>query len=81
MDALAQVRAHAAADAADLPRLRALSIEERARMLHAACAAAAAILESRSQMGMAPPAPQPWPASTLDFLRRSADASRESRNA
>lgn len=77
MDALAQVRGHAAAEAADLQRIRKLTDSERAHQFELACASASEILESRRQMGMPPASAVTWPNSTLEFLRRAAAACRE----
>jgi hypothetical protein len=56
----------------EFTRLRELSLEERGRMVHAACRAAAQLAASRRAAGLADPVPAPWPASTLDFLKRHA---------
>ena len=53
-------------------RLRELSLEERGRMVHAACQAAAQLAASRRAAGLPDPVPAPWPASTHDFLKRHA---------
>ena len=73
-----QVAAHAAAQAGDLVRLRALSLAERGRLIQSACAAAAAIRRSRLAAGLPPVEPDPWPASTWEFLRKHAAAARAS---
>jgi len=67
-----QVAAHAAAQAGDLVRLRALTVKERARLIQSACAAAAVIRRSRLAAGLPPGEPDPWPASTWEFLRKHA---------
>jgi hypothetical protein len=56
----------------DLAALRALSLEERGRLIKAACRTTAAILTSRRAMGLPDPAPAPWPDSTWEFLRKHA---------
>ena len=60
------------ANEAEFRRLRELSLEERGRMLQAACRAAAELAASRRAAGLPDPLPAPWPASTLEFLRRHA---------
>jgi len=72
-----QVAAHAAAKAGDLVRLRSLSMAERARLIQSACAAAALIRRSRLAAGLPPGEPDPWPASTWEFLRKHAAGVRE----
>ena len=71
-----QIRAHEEAHAEELKRLRTLSMEERAAMFEEACRLAAAILDSRRDMGLPPPSPAPWPQSTIDFLKRHAPHAR-----
>jgi hypothetical protein len=66
--------------AADIAHLRTLSMEERARRLEAACAAATAIEQGRRQMGLPPVEPTPWPASTIEFLRKHAPNGRKAAN-
>jgi hypothetical protein len=66
------IHAHAAADALELDRLRALDERERGQMLAAACVAAAEIERSRRAAGLPPSQPAPWPASTWEFLRKHA---------
>lgn len=53
-------------------RLRALSMQERGRMIEAACLASAEILQGRIQSGLGTPTPMPWPDSTLQFLSKHA---------
>jgi hypothetical protein len=72
-----QVAAHAAAEAGDLVRLRGLSLEERGRLIQSACAAAAVIRRSRLAAGLPPAEPDPWPASTWEFLRKHAAGVRD----
>ncbi|MBN2217507.1 MAG: hypothetical protein JW719_09030 [Pirellulales bacterium] len=67
-----QVSAHDAASDEDYERLRALSMAERAAMLESACAAAIEIVRSRQAAGLPPIEPDPWPASTWEFLRKHA---------
>jgi hypothetical protein len=62
----------------DLARLRAMSLEEKARMLDAVCAAAADIEAAKLRMGMPPSKPAPWPDSTIQFLRKHAQNGRKS---
>jgi len=70
MDKLA--KAHAAADADDVARLRSLSAEERGRLIESACETAAVIYRSRLAAGLGAVEPAPWPASTWEFLRKCA---------
>jgi len=65
-------KAHAAADAADMARLRSLSAAERGRLIESACEAATAIYRSRLAAGLPDVEPAPWPASTWEFLRKHA---------
>ena len=60
------------ANEVEFRRLRELSLEERGRMLHAACQAAAQLAEARRAAGLPDPVPAPWPASTFEFLKRHA---------
>jgi hypothetical protein len=60
------------ANEVEFRRLRELSLEERGRMLHAACQAAAQLVASRRAAGLPDPMPAPWPASTFEFLKRHA---------
>ncbi|MDA1050519.1 MAG: hypothetical protein O3C40_08560 [Planctomycetota bacterium] len=57
--------------------LRAMSMEQRGRMIAAACKTAAAIQRGRIASGLPAPTPAPWPASTIAFLRRHAADGRE----
>ena len=66
------VEAHAAMDAEDIARLRAMSMRERSCLLTSACEAAAAICRSRLAAGLGPVEPVPWPASTWEFLKEHA---------
>jgi hypothetical protein len=61
----------------DLRYWREASMEEHACALEAVCSAVMDILEARKQMGMAPPEPEPWPESTLEFMRRHAPNGRK----
>lgn len=56
--------------------MRAATLEERGRMVVRAVRAAVRIDRSRRASGFAEPVPEPWPASTHEFLRRHAAASR-----
>ena len=67
-----QAAAHAAAEAADVARLRALSLRERGRLIESACEAAAVIHRSRLAAGLLGIERAPWPASTWEFLREHA---------
>ena len=60
----------------DIAYLRSLTLEERAQMLASACRAAARIQEGRLASGLPPAQPAPWPASTLEFMRRHAPNAR-----
>ncbi|NLF07335.1 MAG: hypothetical protein GX594_05070 [Pirellulaceae bacterium] len=66
------IGAHEAADAADIARLRAMSVRERSEMIERACEAAASIERSRLAAGLPATQPAPWPASTWEFLRKQA---------
>jgi hypothetical protein len=68
----AQVAAQEAANAEDVARLRELSLEERGQMLEAACRAAAELAAARRAAGLPDAEPAPWPASTIEFLRKHA---------
>ncbi len=63
------IRAHAAADEADMVRLRELSLRERGILIERACEAAAEIRRSRLAAGLPEVEPAPWPASTWEFLK------------
>ena len=64
--------AHAACDEEDIARLRALSMEERGKLIESACEAAAVIRRSRLAAGLPDAPPAPWPESTWEFLREHA---------
>ena len=66
------IQAHAAADDADISRLRAMSLRERGQLIESACEAAALIYRSRLAAGFPDVEPDPWPASTWQFLREHA---------
>lgn len=66
------IKAHAAADDADMARLRAMSMRERSQLIESACQAAAVIYRSRLAAGLPDVDPVPWPASTWEFLRKHA---------
>jgi len=57
--------------------LQALSMEQRGRMIAAACKTAAEIQRGRIASGLPTPAPAPWPASTMAFMRKYAPHGRE----
>ena len=48
------------------------SLEERGAGISACCQSAAAIMEARRQMGMAPMPRQPWSPAIWDMLRKHA---------
>ena len=67
-----QAAAHVAADAGNLARLRALTMQERSRLIESACETAAVIYRSRLAAGLPGLQRAPWPASTWEFLRKQA---------
>ncbi len=71
-----QVAAHSKAEDIDVARLRALSMQERGRMLISACEAAALIYRSRLAAGLPGMQRDPWPESTWEFLRKHAARAR-----
>jgi hypothetical protein len=48
------------------------TLEERARQLASVCRTAAAIDWNRRRAGLPEPQPDPWPASTWEFLAKHA---------
>ncbi len=72
-----QIAAHAAADEAEIARLRTLSMRERGELIEAACKAADALRRARLAAGLPDVQPEPWPASTWEFLKKHAARSRE----
>jgi hypothetical protein len=52
---------------ADCAHFQSLSFAEHARILEAVCAAAMDILAARQRMGIAPPEPEPFPSSFVQF--------------
>jgi hypothetical protein len=56
----------------DIETVRSLTMPERAALLDIACASATELECSRRINGLPPSKPTPWPASTWDFLRRTA---------
>ncbi|MFQ5733935.1 MAG: hypothetical protein ACE5KM_18510 [Planctomycetaceae bacterium] len=58
--------------------LRSMSFAERGRLLAVACRAAVRLDRSRRQAGLPPPAADPWPESTWEFLKQQAARSRRS---
>ena len=66
----AHVAGQERSDAAQFARLQRLSPEERGAMPDAACRSAAETMAARRAAGFLDPEPAPWPASTLEFLRR-----------
>ena len=61
----------------DVAALRQMSLEERGRLIESCCRSAAEILAGRRQCGLPDEEPAPWPASTLEFLKRCARAHRK----
>ena len=61
----------------ELAALRRLSLDERGQLIESACRTAAEILAGRLRCGLPDEQPAPWPASTLEFLKRHALAHRE----
>jgi hypothetical protein len=59
-------------EAGDVEALRKLSLDERGKLLAAACRTAVAIEANRIKMGMPPTEPAPWPQSTWNFLGECA---------
>jgi hypothetical protein len=59
-------------NSAETTRLRGMSLAERGEMLDAACRAAAELAAARRAAGLPDPEPAPWPASTVEFLRKHA---------
>jgi hypothetical protein len=68
----AQIDAHKRADAESSRRFRTLSLDERGRLVRAACRSTAVIYESRIASGLPPRIRQEWPPSTWEFLKRHA---------
>jgi hypothetical protein len=56
----------------ELQRLRAMSLQQRGRLLAIACRTAARLDRSRAAAGLSPPVEEPWPESTWEFLRKHA---------
>ena len=52
--------------------MRALDMDERARLLDRACAAVSELESARVANGFGASRPAPWPTSTIEFLRRAA---------
>ena len=63
----------------EVERLRGMSLEERGRLLAMVCRAAARLDRSRAAAGLPPPAEEPWPESTWNFLRNQARQHAQSR--
>ena len=53
------------------------SLEERAEAISACCRLAATTMEARRGLGLPPLPHDPWPASTLTFLRKQAADARQ----
>ena len=64
----------------ELERLRGMSLADRGRLLAMACRAAARLDRSRAAAGLPPPAEEPWPKSTWEFLRNQARQHAQSRS-
>jgi len=75
----AQIAAHAAADRLEEDQIAGLSLQERGEMIISACRAAAEIYRSRLAAGFPPEEPEPWPESTVEFLKKSARDARRTR--
>lgn len=67
--------------AEDVAYWRSRTLEERALALEALCRAAMDILVARRQMGLPDPKPDPWPPSTVEFMRRHAPNGRKRESA
>jgi hypothetical protein len=65
------VKAHAAADEAEIARLRGLTMRERSELIESACEAAAEIYRSRLAAGLPDIQPDPWPESTRGVLEKA----------
>jgi hypothetical protein len=63
-------------EAGDVEALRKLSLDERGKLLAAACRDAASIEASCLKMGLPSTQPAPWPQSTWDFLAKCAHRAR-----
>ena len=61
----------------DVDHLRGLSMRERAALIEAACEGAVEIEISRSQIGLPPSTPAPWPESTWNYLAEWTRRARE----
>jgi hypothetical protein len=59
-------------EAAEIIRLRGLTLEQRGESIEAACRAAMEIECSRRDNGLPPSVPAPWPASTWALLSKHA---------
>jgi hypothetical protein len=68
----AAIDAHARADDAEIVRLRSLTMEERSELLRRACEGAQQMRQARIDAGLGDVEPDPWPASTWEFLRKCA---------
>ncbi|MBP87453.1 MAG: hypothetical protein CMJ64_12135 [Planctomycetaceae bacterium] len=56
----------------NLADLRALTMEERGKLIKMACQAAARLERSKILSGLPPSQPAPWPKSTWQFLKEHA---------
>jgi hypothetical protein len=72
MTILDQIRRHAELDGEELPKLRALSVDERSQMIAAVCRDALAVEQGRIDSGLGPVVVSPLPESTLRFLAHQA---------
>lgn len=64
----------------DIERFRAMSLDERGKLLSQACLLAARLERSRIESGLPPSEPVPWPESTWEMLRKSAAAWRAAKS-
>jgi hypothetical protein len=61
----------------ELAALKRLSLDEHGRLIESACRTAAEILAGRRRCGLPDEQPAPWPASTVEFLKKHARSQRE----
>jgi hypothetical protein len=72
MDILAQVRGHALAEVEHSKQFRQLSLDERGKLVRAACRGVTRLYEGRIASGLPPRIREEWPRSTWEFLKRHA---------
>lgn len=58
--------------AAEIRKLRSLTMEQRGALIAIACRTAAKVECSRRENGLPPSVSVPWPASTWEILKRSS---------